>query len=154
MKRPIATLLVGLVAALAPDAQSTNEVFRMRGTVVSASRLEGLTLANPHRFVRLDPPQLSLTVRIESMAPQLTNYVKGSLVTFSSSGQSNLFPREAVRGATYDFVMSHKANGSASEPFELKAPPKPVNQPDGSVNRSQPVRPETNPTSSAPGSNR
>jgi len=156
MRTPLTLLLWVLLAALSSHGQGTNEIFKMRGTVVATRALTGLTFANPHRYVRIDPPDLSITVRVESVEPALTNHLKGSLATFSSLVQSNFFPGDAARGATYDFVLSRKAgrSASASEQFELKAPPKLVSQPDGSANRSQPVSPGTNSTSLPAGSGR
>ena len=115
-----------------------------------------MTFANPHRNVRIDPPDLSITVRVESVEPALTNYLKGSLARFSSLVQSNFFPRDVARGATYDFVLSGKTgrSGSASEQFEFKAPARLVSQPSGAANRSQPVSLGTNSTLLPAGSGR
>src|SRR2546426_3148454 len=104
-----------LFAARAP-AQNTNETFKLRATVVSTSRLSGVTLANPHHFMPINPPELTLTTRVKSIVPALGNYTNGSLLGFSSHKQS-LYPTGVVQGATYDFVVSRKT-GQTSTAWE------------------------------------
>src|SRR2546426_599777 len=105
--RTLLTLLLWVFfAALTSHGQGTNEIFKMKGTVVATRALTGVTFANPYRYVPIDPADLSITVRVESVEPALTNYLKGSLATFSTLVQSNFFPRDAARGAVYDFVLS------------------------------------------------
>lgn len=153
MKKPVLLFILGFVAAQASYAQSTNEVFKMRATVVSIGRVDGFTrLDKP--YVRFDRSQFSLTVRVESIVPRLTAYTNGSLTSFSFWAPSNLFAGEVAQGKMYDFVVSPIVPGTTAEPFGLKEPPKPVSQPGGAANRSQPVRPATNKTSTATDSGR
>ena len=154
MRTRLPLFIFCLLAAGAP-AQNTNDIFRLRATVVSASRLTGVTLANPHQFIPMNPPELTFTVRVKSILPALANYTNGSLLGFSSHQQS-LYPTGIVQGATYDFVVSRKTGQTltAWEPFDLHAPPRLVSQPDGAVNQSQPGRSETNQQSAAAGSGR
>jgi hypothetical protein len=156
MRTLVMPLLLMLAGRLASDGQSTNEPFKVRGTVVGIGTVTGMTLAHPHRYVRIDPSRLGVTVRVESVQTPLTNHMKGSLLTFSSGVNTNFFPRAMVQGAAYDFVISRKADrpASTSEDFEFKAPPKLVSQQGGPANRSQPVSPTTNTTPAAVGSGR
>lgn len=154
MKTVLMLPVMVLLAKLTSYAQSTNELFKMRGTVVGTGTVAGITFANPHSHVRIEPPDLSMTVRVDSTTPLLPGYTNGAFVTFSSRAQSNFFPRHTIRGATYDFVIARRVGTSASEQLEFKAPPKLVGQPGGPANRSQPVRSETNSTSPAAGSGR
>ena len=122
-------LLTLCLAATRTLAQGTNEMLKLRGSVISTGIVSGVTLANPHHFIRIDPPERSFTVRVESILPSLRDYTNGSRVSFSSRNQA-LYPTGMVRGATYDLVVLRKAERSASsgEPFELQAPPKLVSQ--------------------------
>jgi hypothetical protein len=127
-------------------------MLKLRGTVVSTSVLSGVTLANPHHFIRIDPPELTFTVRVKSVLPPLSGYTNGSLVSFSSRDQA-LYPTGMVQGATYDLVVLRKVERSW-EPFELQARPKLISQPNGAANRSQPVQLDTNRAPGAAGSGR
>src|SRR5437879_3312312 len=111
MKVLTAIFVLGLVAVPASNVQSTNEVFKMRATVVSMGRVDGFTPPGG-AYVRFDRPRFSLTVRVESIVPPLTNHVKGSLMRFSFSAPANFFAANAAPGNLYDFVISPKVPGT------------------------------------------
>ena len=143
-------LLVGTCVCGGSDQQGAVERFKMRATVQDVVVLQQFTgtVVQAHF-----DPFFALTLRIESVTPPLTNFTKGSVVTFAIHSPSMLFAGETPKGKTLDFVLSRETQSGKKTVFGLEVERK-GGQPDGAANGSQPIRSETNSTSSAAGSRR
>lgn len=102
MLRSITILLLSLAASVAADDKSQREEFRLRATVQDIVTLS--TYSGTVTPVDADR-RFAVTVRIDSITPSLTNFVKGATVTFAVHSPSQLFGTADAKGKTYDFTL-------------------------------------------------
>src|SRR5215468_2577585 len=105
MLRLLAILAMSLCACIPGHPQSTNDEVRLQATVqavVQLTRFSGTI--TPVDF----DPRFALTVRIESAAPAITNFIAGAVVTLAIHSPALVFGGEPTNGKTYDFVLHRK----------------------------------------------
>jgi hypothetical protein len=150
MRQFLAILLISECICWGADQPSTVEAFKMRATVqdvVMLGQFSG-TIVQTH-----SDPRFVLTLHIESITPSLSGFTNGSVVSFAIHSPTMLFAGETPKGKAVDFILSRESQvDKMTTSWRLEIERK--GQPDGAANGSQPIRSETNRTSSAAGSRR
>src|SRR5262249_51396500 len=117
MLRFITILLLSLAVSFAADEKSQREEFRVRARVQDIVILSSFSgTVTP---VGVDP-RYAVTLKIESVAPELTNMVAGATATFAVHSPSRLFAAADAKGKTYDFTLRRETTGGKTRYSSLE----------------------------------
>ncbi len=141
-----------LPPSLGLSAQSSNETFKLRATVIDVAYLSEFK-GDLMETLTTDP-RFSLTLRVESILPPLNNYTNGSLVSFAIHSPALLGLSDSSKYLQYDFIVSREVQEGLKGPWHFDMPAAPVGQQTGQANGSGPTRSPTNSKPSATGSGR
>src|SRR5215472_10250694 len=120
MIRPLAVLALCLWARIGGQAQSTNDEVRLQATVQAIVPLTSFSgTVTP---VDIDP-RFALTVRIESIVPELKNFSAGTIATCAIHSPTLLFAGEPTKGRIYDFVLHREIKNGKVKFFGLHTAP-------------------------------
>jgi len=105
MRWVFAVVLLNAMACRGAEQQTNVEHFMMRAVVADVVVLQEFK-GSAYR-THFDP-RFALTLRVESVAPPLTNFTNGTLVTFAIHSPTQLFFGDTPKGKTVDFSLSRK----------------------------------------------
>ncbi len=106
MYRLITIFMMSLLTWRAAEAQSTNEIVRLRVTVLDVTPLPGFSGSlTPTGDV---DPHFALTLRIDSCVPVVTNLTAGAVVTFAVHSPALFLRGSAEKGTTHEMTMPRK----------------------------------------------
>lgn len=125
MIRSLAILAMTVLAGCMAEAPTSNTQVSFQATVQDVVMLSSYSgTVTP---VAVDP-RYALTVQIESVAPGVTNFAAGSVVTFAIHSPSRLFAGEEAKGKTYDFWLSQQTEKGQVRYFGLEIQRKQANK--------------------------
>ena len=99
-------LLCGTSACQSTNYVATNDVVRLRVTLLDSALLRSFTgtLTRTSDF----DPRFALTVRIVSCVPAISHLKSGTVVTFAVHSPSMFLGGDAKNGKTYEIMMTRK----------------------------------------------
>lgn len=95
-------LIIFLCLGLNLTAAESLETFQLRGTVLSVTPLS--THSGKVTPVNVDPRYV-MVLKIESVTPSITNFVKGSTNAFAIHSPDRLLGSEPFAGTSYTFQL-------------------------------------------------
>jgi len=106
--RSVSVLLISPLVGFAADSKSQRDEFGLRATVHGVVALSSYSGS----MTRIDAdPRFAVTMRVDSITPPLTNFAKGSTVTFAVHSPSRLFGATDPKGKAYDFTLGRETAG-------------------------------------------